>query len=72
MKRNWAFDNTAQVGERRIWKGDPARIKAPWIKINELHYLGTGHTLSPGYHLIQKVTNLEWLEQQVDKIQKKH
>lgn len=67
MKRNWKFDNTAQVGERRIWKGDPARIKAPWIKINELDYLGSGCTLANGYHMIKKATNLEWLEQRIDK-----
>jgi hypothetical protein len=71
MKRNWKFDNTVQIGERRIWKGDPTKIKAPWIKINESDWLGPGHTLAPGYHMIQKLSNLEWLEQQVDKNQNK-
>jgi hypothetical protein len=68
MKRNWKFDYKAPVGVILFWKGNPEKIKCPWIKIDEKPYLiHPERGLEKNLHMIKKVSNLEWLELQVDK-----
>ncbi len=63
MKRQWKVDQRREVGTVCVWKGDPDKLPAPWIKVpTEEHMESPKHTLEPGYHMIKKLDNLEWME----------
>ena len=67
MKRQWKVDRTVPVGYVVIWKGDITKIPVPWVEVDEHPYLMAGESLGPNFHLIMKVDNLKWLENQYDK-----
>lgn len=62
MKRTWKVDKTAAIGTTNVWKGLPSKLPAPWIIVDFKDYFGQHVTLAPGYHMIKKLSNLEYLE----------
>lgn len=68
-KRQWKVDKSASVGSKQVWKGNPEKLPAPWIVVDYRKYFSTNFTLREGYYYyIEKLTNLEWLEHQLDKV----
>jgi hypothetical protein len=62
MKRQWKVDQSQPVGHTYVWKGNPEKLPAPWIVVDYRDYFPSHTTLSPGYYMIKKLSNLEWLE----------
>lgn len=62
MRRQWKVDNSQPTGYKYVWKGNPEKLPAPWIIRDYTKYFGQHFTLMSGYYYIEKLSNLEWLE----------